>query len=182
MSNIYQAHQPSGGNDLYVKLADGDKLKGRVASEPAISVYKAGDKPRYSWVIFVREFNGRPVNKPQILTKGVSVFTGIAALTEEWGDPTSFDITIKRTGSGLNDTEYSVTPVRESKDLTKEELAEVEKINLPQAIKGKWLADFVEDGGLPTPVTDGMAQLDTIEPMPTDEDAPLDLNDLPDGF
>ena len=155
--SIYSQHQPSGGSDLYVKLQDGDKLKGRIASEPAISIYKEGDKPRYSWIIYVREFNGKPVNKPQILTKGVSVYNGIGDLVEEWGEPTEFDVAIKRTGSGMQDTEYSVTPVKISSDLTPEQMDEVEKIDLPQAIKGKWLADYVEDRELPTPVTDGIS-------------------------
>lgn len=176
--SIYSKHQPSGGNDLYVKLTDGDKLKGRVASEPAISVYSEGQKPRYSWIIFVREFNGKPVNKPQILTKGISVYNGIADLVEEWGEPTEFDVVIKRTGAGLNDTEYSVTPVKTSTDLTKEQLEEVEKINLPQAIKGKWLSDFVDDGELPDPITAGKF-VDDVAPMPTDEDAPIDMSEVP---
>jgi hypothetical protein len=152
--SVYDDHKPQGGNDLYLKLKDGDKVKGRVASEPAISIYKEGDKPRYSWIIFVREFNGKAVNKPQILTKGISVYNGIADLVEEWGEPTEFDIVIKRTGAGLNDTEYSVTPVKTSDDLTKAEQEEIDKIDLPKAVKGKWLTDYVEDGELPDPIND----------------------------
>lgn len=170
--SVYTDHQPQSGNDLYLKLKDGDKIKGRVASEPAISVYTEGDKPRYSWIIFVREFNGKAVNKPQILTKGISVYNGIADLVEEWGEPTEFDIAIKRTGSGLNDTEYSVTPVKTSDELTKDQLAEIDKINLPQAIKGKWLSDYVEDGELPDPVSNLPPR--QPEPAPGDEDAPYD--------
>lgn len=173
--SIYAEHKPSGGNDLYIKLQDGDKLKGRVASEPAISIYKDGDKPRYSWIIFVREFNGKSVNKPQILTKGISVYNGIADLVEDWGEPTQFDLTIKRTGSGLSDTEYSVNPVKESKDLTKDELAEIEKIDLPQAIKGKWLADYVDDNELPTPITNEPKADEVV----TDVDEPIDLGSIP---
>lgn len=173
MDSIYQQHRPGSTNDLYVSLKDGDKLKGRIVSEPAISVYQEGQKPRYSWVIFVREFNGKMVNKPQILTKGISVYNGIADLTEEWGAPQEFDVVIKRTGSGLNDTEYSVTPVKTSADLTKEQLEEAEKIDLPQAIKGKWLADYVEDGELPAPKVDTVYEGET-SPPPTDEDIPLD--------
>jgi hypothetical protein len=170
--SIYQQHRPGGTDDLYIKLLDGDKIRGRVSSEPAISVYKEGQKPRYSWIIFVRDKNGKEVNKPQILTKGISVYNGIADLVEEWGEPTSFDVAIKRTGSGLNDTEYSVTPVKTSSDLTKDQLEEVEKINLPKAIGGKWLEEYVRDGKLPSPKVEG-------EPMPTDDDAPINLDDLP---
>lgn len=178
--SIYTQHQPSGGNDLYIKINDGDKIKGRIASEPAISIYKQGDKPRYSWVIFVREFNGKTVNKPQILTKGISVYNGIADLVEAWGEPTSFDIIVKRTGSGLSDTEYSVIPVKESPDLTKEQKEEADKIDLPQAIKGKWLEAYVGDGELPDPITSGAPdgkKLDTIHEMPEGEE--LDPSEIP---
>jgi hypothetical protein len=179
--SVYQQHKPGSSDGLYLKLADGDKVKGRIASEPAISVYKEGDKPRYSWIIFVREFNGKTVNRPQILTKGISVYTGIADLVEEWGEPTEFDVVIKRTGAGLNDTEYSVTPVRTSPILTKEQLAEAAKIDLCQAIKGKLLSDYVEDGTLPDPVTSGepnyeAESLDKVAPV---DDEPITLDDIP---
>jgi hypothetical protein len=150
--SIYGQHKPTSGSDLYLVLKDGDKAKGRIVSDPAISVYKEGDKPRYSWIMLVREFNGKEVNKPQILTKGVSVYNGIADLVEEWGEPTEFDIVIKRTGSGLNDTEYSVTPVKTSTEPTPEQLEEIEKIDLVKAIKGKWLEEYIKDGQAPDPV------------------------------
>lgn len=172
--SVYSQHQPSGGNDLFLKIADGDKVKGRIVSEPAISVYKEGDKPRYSWVMFVRELNNKPVNKPQILTKGVSVYNGIANLVEDWGEPDQFDITIKRTGAGLNDTEYSVTPVKESANITSEQQAEVDKIDLPQAIKGKWLADYVDDKELPDPITNISSLTEGAERL-TDADMPDDF-------
>lgn len=150
--SIYNQHKPTGGSDLYLVLKDGDKAKGRIVSDPAISVYKEGDKPRYSWIMLVREFNGKEVNKPQILTKGVSVYNGIADLVEEWGEPTEFDIAIKRTGSGLNDTEYSVTPVKTSTEPTSDQLEEIEKIDLIKSIKGKWLSEYMEDGRPPAPI------------------------------
>lgn len=185
MDSIYKTHKPGGGDDLYIKLLDGDKIKGRVASEPAMSVYKPGDKPRYSWIIFVREKNGKPVNRPQILTKGISVYNGIADLVEDWGSPTEFDLTIKRTGSGLNDTEYSVNPVKDSVDLTKDELAEVDKVNLIQATKGKWLQDYEEDRILPEPITQGTFADDPSPDFVPDQvvddvsDEPINLNDIP---
>lgn len=173
--SIYKDYRPGSTNDLYLKLADGNKVKGRIVSEPAISVYSEGQKPRYSWIIFVREFNGKPVNKPQILTKGISIYNGIADLVDEWGDVQEFDIVIKRTGAGLNDTEYSVTPVKTSADLTKEELAEVEKIDLVQATKGKWLADYIDDKELPTPITSG-----GLDPVITEiPDEPINMEDIP---
>lgn len=173
--SIYSQHKPTGGDDLYAKLLDGDKVKGRIASEPAISVYKDGDKPRYSWIVFVREKNGKLINRPQILTKGVSVYNGIGDLVEEWGDPTSFDVVFKRTGSGLSDTEYSVTPVKTSNDLTKDQQAEVDKIDLPQATKGKWLSEYIKDGKLPNPVV-GVANEPVVAEV---EEGEFNLDDVP---
>lgn len=183
--SIYNDHKPGSTSDLYLKLGDGDKVKGRIASEPAISVYKEGDKPRYSWIIFVREFNGKVIDKPQILTKGVSVYNGVADAAEAWDEePTQFDVIIKRTGSGLSDTEYSVTPVKTSDDLTKDQLAEVNKINLPQAIKGKWLADYVDDRELPEPVTAALPnpKPDKVHEVIDGEEVTLTEEEMPEGF
>ena len=170
--SVYSEHQPGGGNDLYLKLKDGDKVKLRIASEPVITIYKKGDKPRYAWVVWNRD-----INKAQVYPSGVSVYSQIADLEEEWGSPDSFDITIKRTGAGMQDTEYSVVPVKNSDDLTKEEQAEVDKVDLVQATKGKWLAEYIEDRVLPEPKTDELP--DEEVPPHTDEDEPLDPSTIP---
>lgn len=162
--SVYQDYKPSAGGD-YLKLKDGDKVKLRIVSEPAISVYKEGDKPRYSWVVWNRDDK-----KAQVYTGGISVYRQVADLTDEWGDPQDFDITIKRTGSGMQDTEYSVVPVKTSVALTDEEQALVDAVDLVKANKGKWLSDYAEDGELPLPVDGSPAVED--EPAPNDEDAP----------
>ena len=172
--SIYQQHKPSSGGGDFLKLTDGESVKLRIASEPAISVYKLGDKPRYSWVVFNRD-----QKKAQIYSAGVSVFQQIAALVEDWGEPTEFDIRVSRTGSTITDTKYIVTPVKTSTDLTDDELDLVNAIDLPKTIKGKMLAEYEEDGVLPAPVTNGLPYADDA-PAPTDDDAPVDLNDIPD--
>lgn len=173
--SIYQTHKPSSGGGDFLKLRDGDSVKMRIASEPAISVYNSGDRPRYSWVVWNRD-----ANKAQIYTSGISVFKQIAALIEDWGEPTEFDIRIARSGSGLQDTEYIVTPVKVSKDLTDDELEAVNSLDLTKLIKGKWLADYEEDMVLPEPIMAG--DFVNTEPLPSDDDAPIDLNELPPGF
>lgn len=174
--SIYSEHKPEGSDGLYLKLKDGDKPKLRIASEPVISVYRKGDRPRYSWIVW-----NRGNDKAQVYTSGVSVYRQIADLTEEWGDPQEFDITIKRTGSGMNDTEYSVVPVKTSDSLTKEQEKETSNIDLPKAAGGKWLKDYVSDGELPTPRIEGEQDEDTTEePLPTtdaDEEMPADFLD-----
>lgn len=170
MSNIYKDYKPSSGGGDYLKLKADDRVKLRICSEPAISVYKEGDRPRYAWVVWNRE-----LDKPQVYSSGISVYSQIADLVEEWGEsPTEFDITIKRTGSGLQDTSYSVTPVKTSKDLTKEELEEVGKVDLLMAVKGKWLKDYNEDEKLPDPIVSTSS-----EPEYSDEDKPIDVDDIP---
>ena len=171
MESIYSKHKPTTGGGDYLKLKDGDKVKMRIASEPAISVYKAGDRPRYSWVV-----HNRDEDKAQVYTAGVSVFKQIAALTEDWGLPTDFDIRVSRSGSGMNDTEYIVTPVKISDDLTEEELGEASKVDLIAAIKGKTLANFEKDGILPLPNKTDDAPVDDA-PLPTDEE--INLSDIP---
>ena len=171
--SIYQQHKPGNSDDLYLRLRDGDKVKLRIVSEPAITVFKQGDRPRYNWVVFNRD-----KNKPQVYQSGVSVYSQIGDLVEDWGSPEGFDITIKRTGSGMNDTEYSVVPVKESIDLTKAQLEEANKIDLLQACKGKWLRDFVDDGVLPAPLQEGVVitgQDEVVE----DDGEPIDLSTIP---
>ena len=176
--SVYSDHKPGSTEGLYLKLRDGDRVKLRLVSEPAISVFKEGDRPRYSWVVINHE-----TKKPQVYSAGVSVFSQIADLEEEWGPPTDFDVIIKRTGAGLNDTSYSVAPVKQSTEPTPEQLTEAEKIDLPQAIKGKWLAKYVEDHILPDPVTSGASyvpQNPPDEPLPDDETIDLDMfDDIP---
>ena len=168
--SIYNQHKPDGSTDgLYLKLKDGDGYKLRIMSEPVVTVYKAGDRPRYAWIVYNHD-----LKKAQVYGAGVSVYSQLAALIEDWGEPTEFDVRVKREGSGLQDTSYLLTPVKNSTTVPKEALAEVEKIDLPQATKGKWLSEYIDDHILPLPI-------DTTvdEPMPSDEDAPIPLEDIP---
>lgn len=166
MDSIYTQHKPEGSSDgLYLKLRDGDNYKLRILSDPVITVYKEGDRPRYAWAVYNHD-----MKKVQIYGAGVSVYSQISALVEDWGEPTSFDIRIKREGSGLQDTSYLVTPVKQNTDVPKEAEVELKKIDLPQATKGKWLKDFIEDHELPAPI------MDTVN---EDVEDPIDPSDIP---
>lgn len=169
--SIYQTHKPSGGNDDKLKLADGDKVKLRIASEPVGTIYKRGDKLRYAWTVYNRD-----AKKAQWFPVGVSIYRQVADLVEDWGLPTEFDITVKRTGSTINDTEYSVVPVKQSEDLTPEQQQECDAIDIIKITKGRWLADIDADGIMPTPIVDD-------EPLPDfadiPDDAPINLDDIP---
>lgn len=166
--SIYKQHTPSSGGGDFLKLKDGDKVQIRLTTDPAISVYKQGDRPRYSWVVF-----NRGTKQPQIYSAGVSVYNAIADMFDEWGDPTTFDITIKRTGSSIQDTSYSVLPVKTSPDLTNEQVEECDKIDLVKIIKGKWLVDYIKDNKLPAPIMGEQV------PEFIDSDAPIAVEDIP---
>lgn len=138
MASIYQDHKPAGGGDnLFLRLKDGDAVKLRVASEPAYyeQTFDGKTSGRYAWIVW-----NRNEEKAQIFSGGVSIFNQFADLVEEWGDPTEYDCTVKRTGEML-ETRYSVNPAPKSVELTKEQQAECDAINLPQVVKGWWLRD-----------------------------------------
>jgi hypothetical protein len=90
---------------------------------------------RYAWVVW-----NHNEGKAQVFSQGKSVFNQLADLVPDWGEPTDYDITVKRTGEQL-ETRYSVNPAPKSIDLTKEQKDECAKIDLLAAVKGFWLSD-----------------------------------------
>lgn len=181
MASIYSTHKPAGGDsDLYLKLKDGDAIKMRIFSEPAIVVYRADQRPRYAWTVI-----NHNTKKAQVYGAGISVYSQIADLVEEWGAPTEFDIVVRRKGSGQFDTEYSVTPTKNAIAPTKEQEAEAQKIDLLNATKGKWLKDYEEDGELPEAImpslgAETLAKKDTVV-QPIDGER-ISLDEMPEGF
>lgn len=171
MANYYAQHKPGGDDGLYLKLKDSDSVKLRIVSECAITTYD-GKKLRYNWVVWNRD-----LKKPQVYSAGVSVYSQIADLTEDWGNPTEFDVRIKRTGATQFDTSYSVSPVKESNDITKVEQEAIDKVELEKAVpKSRWLADFVEDGEMPETLE---STAPVLPEQPVDLDAPINLDDIP---
>lgn len=156
--SIYEDHKPNQGKGEYLRLKDGDKVKVRIASEPAAVTYD-GEKIRYQWVIF-----NRNEKKAQIYEAGTQVFSQLASLYPEWGEPTEFDVTIGRTGSGQFDTSYTVTPSPKSNDLTESERELLDKIaeNFPHS-KAKWLADLEKDGVMPPTIQTGKSKEENLE-------------------
>jgi len=115
MSDIYKTHVPqSGGGGLYLKITDGQTVKLRIVSEPAI--FESESQPdeqghtristRYGWLVWNQD-----EQTPQILQQSATFFKQLAGLAQddEYGDPTGYDIKVKRDGNGL-DTTYMITP------------------------------------------------------------------------
>jgi hypothetical protein len=166
--SIYETHKPAQGKGDYLKLKDGDRVKVRFTSEPAVVTYD-GKRLRYQWVVF-----NRKDKKAQVYEAGSQVFGQLADLYPEWGEPTDFDVTISRSGSGQFDTSYTVTPSPKSMDLTAEEKALVDKAleNFPGS-KSRWLSDVEADGRLP----------EALKPTnESDEDTSLSDEDIPPEF
>lgn len=153
--SIYESHKPNQGSGKYLKLKDGDRVKVRFASEPAGVTYD-GEKIRYQWVVY--NHNDK---KAQVYEAGPQVFGQLAELYPDWGDPTEFDVTISRTGSGQFDTSYTVTPAPKSAPLDKAQEATVkaELENFP-GNKGMWLSDIESQGILPDRIETKNKQID----------------------
>lgn len=163
--SIWTDHKPASGSRDYLKLKNGDKKKVRFISEPAIVTYD-GKKIRYQVVLY-----NKTDKLAQIYEFGPQIFGQFGELTEEWGEPTKFDVTIGRTGSTQFDTNYSVTPSPKSVELTNDEVASVNAVKFPSS-KSRMLADYMEDGIMPETIETSKSQNNVLEGS-----EPLDDND-----
>lgn len=172
--SIWNEHKPASGGGDYLKLKSGDRKKVRFGSEPAVVTYD-GVKLRYQVVLY-----NKSDKLAQTYEFGPQVFGQIGELAEDWGEPTDFDMTISRQGSTQFDTSYTVSPLPKSEDLTKEELAKVNEVKFP-GNKSRLLSEYEADHIMPETIETNKNKntLDELVPMPSDEDAPLDL---PEGF
>lgn len=138
MSNPYESYTPPATSGSFLKLEDGKSATVRIAGEPVVfeSVYKDKEtsketvRMQYAWKAY--NFDEKEI---AILNFGVSVYKQIAALAidADWGDPSEYNITIKREGTGLN-TKYTVTP-KPNKDPLTEDIAEsLKEIDLKEKI------------------------------------------------
>lgn len=178
MNSIYKTYKPAGSGDgLFLRLKDGESVKLRVVSEPAVYTQEFGEgdekkiTTRYAWVVF-----NHNEKRSQVFSQGVSVFRQLAELVEDWGEPTDYDVTVRRTGEML-ETRYSVTPAPKSIELSAEEKAECEKIDLLGAVKGNWLKDFEDGAEMPAPKK---PEPDTVAEVPeSDEETKALLDSIP---
>lgn len=137
MSNPYEDYQPPAGGGVYQKFNDGDSFTFRIAGEPVVyeSIFeKEGEETkistRYAWKAW--NFD---TNEAVILQLGITGYKDIAALAvdADWGDPTKYNITIKRTGTALN-TKYSITPKPNRDELPADTVEALADIDLKEKI------------------------------------------------
>lgn len=148
MSNIYATHKPEqGSGGLYLKITDGQTVKIRIASEPAI--FENESQPdengntristRYGWLVWNQD-----EQTPQIIQQSATFFKNLAVLAqdEEYGDPTGYDIKIKRVGQGL-ETTYTITPSANREPLGASAKKELAAIDLIEKLKASPYAQHV---------------------------------------
>jgi len=99
-----------------------DQANRRSISVSSLDDLFAGEKPRRRFLAYAID---RKDGAIKMLEVGASVIKQLKelAVSEDYGfeDMPAYDITIKKTGSGM-DTEYTVIPARENTELTEEEL------------------------------------------------------------
>jgi hypothetical protein len=105
---------------------------------------KPGSSTRYGWLVWNQD-----EQTAQIIQQSATFFKNLAVLAqdEEYGDPTGYDIKIKRVGQGL-ETTYTITPSANREPLgesAKKELAAIDLIEKlkasPYAQHVMWLAE-----------------------------------------
>jgi hypothetical protein len=126
-------HEPA-DNSVYLKIEPNSSARLRLASAPILFVdtFDDGTKAdRWGWIVILKTVvDGKPVRTVKAFKAGVMIYKAIRALAtnEEWGDPSGYDVTITRTGSG-KETKYTVVP-SPAKSMTDEEKKLVADANL----------------------------------------------------
>lgn len=161
---------PSSGeksNVDFIKLASGDN-KMRVVGKPSMinlhwendltgknkkvicpgagcPICKAGKAPQTRYQVQIID---RVDGKVKVLEQGTQVFNAIKAyaMDEEYGDPTKYDINIKKSGSG-RDTKYTVMASPNKRPLTDDEQKAVSECkSLSEINKAKTIDEILQMG------------------------------------
>lgn len=190
--SIYDTHKPeSSGGGLYLKVSDGETVKVRIASEPAI--FQSESQPdeqgntristRYGWLVWNQD-----EQMAQILQQSATFFKQLAVLAQddEYGDPTGYDIKIKRTGTRL-ETTYTLTPSANREPLSAAAKREIEAIDLLEKLSASpfaqhvmWLSDADKPKSEPhsdLPADMPKAKKEAVATELGDE--PINLDDIP---
>lgn len=182
MSDVYKQYTPpAGGGGLFLKLEDGKPVKVRLGSEPYIfnSEYLGNVSTKYAWAVY-----NRSEDKGQVLQLPLTAFRMIQniAADDDWGDPTGYDITITRTGTG-KETKYGVTPSPNKSELTTEQKELVSKVDVPKAIGGAIpLAEAVAGKPVPDPKPSDNASSSNDDKPPIESyegNDEVNLDDIP---
>lgn len=168
MSNLYTTYTPpSTGGGQFLKLEDGQSVKLRFVGYPVVFTKQfPGSETlatRYAWTVYVYD-----EQRAAAFEQGITFFKKLANLArdEEWGDPSTYDIKVRREGSGT-DTEYHLSPSPSKNKLTAEQLEDVAKINLKAIFKNSISLEEASKGKEPVQESDE----ELFEP--------IDIKDIP---
>lgn len=176
--SVYNDYKvPTQGGGL-LKIEDGQTVRLRIMSEPAVyqNEFQGKLTTRYAWVIWNID-----EEVAQIFQQSVTFYRKIANLAQDddWGEPTSYDIKVKREGSGT-DTLYHVTPAASKDAITNEQQEEIDGIDLLAALKRlpstsqvAWLADVIKQSD--NIKKNNIAGTESID----DKDEKIPLSDIP---
>ncbi len=130
----------SGGDILRLSVKDGQKVtlrvlgryvffrqhwfekikRGSICNGVNCPVCASGDRGSLRYVVNVLD---KADGKIKLFEFGRRVKTSIENIAEDYGNPEGYDLIIRRTGSGAEDTVYTITPARDSVPLTEAEKA-----------------------------------------------------------
>lgn len=168
MASLYETYTPpTSGGGSYLKLEDGQSVKLRFVGYPVVftKLFPGSETPttRYAWTVFCYD-----EDKAAIFEQGITFFRKLANLAkdEEWGDPSTYDIKVRREGTGT-ETEYHLNPSPAKSKLTAEQLEKVAKINLAGSYPDAISLEDAAKGKKPAP------------PEEVDLDQEITLADIP---
>lgn len=163
IKDLYAKNEPQGGGGLFLKTESGKTYTLRVLDLPVVfdSEYDGKISTKFAWPVYNHDSK-----EVQILQKGASVYKGLNSLIQDddWGDPVEYDIKLTHTGNGI-DTEYSVSPARNSKDVpTDIELPDVASViaSSPSASKVHKLGELVKSDDVVLEDIDETIEIDDI--------------------
>jgi len=132
--------EPSSGSGHYTKIEEGKKVKLRVLASPIQGFLKwttepkpvrwpltdkepqrkdwKDDNAKLFWAMPVWNYGTSQIEVWEVTQKSIRQEIASLAQNEDWGSPVEYDLTVSRTGSGL-ETKYQVhpSPHRQQDDL-----------------------------------------------------------------
>lgn len=123
---------------------------------------------KHFWAMTVFNYGANRVQILSINQATIQQQIKALAMNEDWGSPLSYDITVVRTGKGMNDTKYSITP-SPKKPLSAEAKAIVAKTKVD-------MEDWMNGG---QGFADGEQKEATLEDFPDREE--VNPDDIPFG-
>lgn len=134
MTNSYANHKipSSGASGDMLKPEDGKLYKLRIVGEAVVYSSEYEGKPSTSYAMPVWNFTD---NQPNIWRLPAGAFQQVIDLAAgDWGDPTTYNISYKKTGSML-ETRHSVQVSANKDEPTAEQLEEAKALDLKAVLE-----------------------------------------------